>query len=103
MNVTVVADDAPGAATLVLSGELDLASTSGFEVTAAELLAKGRDRLLVDLSGLTFCDSVGLNALVRARNRCQRRGGWLRVSGMHGQVAHVIRITGLLAALAADE
>jgi anti-sigma B factor antagonist len=103
VKVTVVADEAPGAATLVLSGELDLATAVGFEARTDELLSAGRDRLVVDLSGLTFCDSVGLNALVRARNRCHQRGGWLRVSGTRGQVAHVIRITGLLAALAADE
>jgi anti-anti-sigma factor len=103
VKVTVVAGDAPGSAILVLSGELDLASATAFEDKVDELLATGRDRLLVDLSELGFCDSVGLNGLVRAKNRCQERGGWLRISGTRGQVAQVIGIAGLLESLAADD
>lgn len=103
MKVTTVAGDRPGAATLVLSGELDLASTSSFEQRVDELLAAGTDQLVIDLSALTFCDSVGLNGLVRAKNRCEQRGGSLRVAGTRGQVAHVIGISGLLGALASDE
>lgn len=103
MKVTTVAGARPGAATLLLTGELDLASTSSFEQRVDELLAAGTDQLVVDLSGLTFCDSVGLNGLVRAKNRCEQRGGSLRVSGTSGQVAHVLGISGLLSALAADE
>lgn len=103
MKVTVINGDAPGAATLVLRGELDLATTAGFEAKAEELVAAGTVRLVVDLSGLTFCDSVGLNGLVRTKKQCEQQGGWLRVAGSQGQVAHVIGISGLLDALAADD
>lgn len=103
MKVRTVAGDDPGAATLVLSGELDLASTDSFEQRVDELLAAGTDHLVVDLSALTFCDSVGLNGLVRAKNRCEQQGGSLRVAGTHGQVAHVLGISGLLGTLAADD
>lgn len=103
MKIMVVTGDDPDTATLVLRGELDLATTAGFEARSEELVAAGRIRLVVDLSELTFCDSIGLNGLVRAKSHCEQRGGWLRVSGTHGQVAHVIGISGLLEALAADD
>lgn len=103
MKVTTVAGDRPGAATLLLTGELDLASTGSFEQRVDELLAAGIDQLVVDLSALTFCDSVGLSGLVRAKNRCEQRGGSLGVSGSRGQVAQVLGISGLLGTLATDD
>lgn len=103
MDVTVVAGGRPDADLLILTGELDLATTTVLEEKVEALLAADRVRLVVDLSALTFCDSVGLNGLVRAKNRCEERGGWLRVAGTRGQVAHVLSISGLLEALAADD
>ena len=103
MDVRVVAGGAPGAATVAITGQLDLATIAAFEERVDQLLAAGTDRLVVDLRELGFCDSVGLNGLVRAKNRCEQQGGWLRVTGPRGQVAQVLGISGLLAALAADE
>jgi anti-anti-sigma factor len=102
VDVSVVDGPGPGAATLVLCGELDLATTAVLDQQVDALVAGGRSRLTVDASGLTFCDSVGLNGLVRAKNRCDAAGGWLRVSGPHGQVAQVIGISGLVDALSVD-
>jgi anti-anti-sigma factor len=103
VKLTVVAGDVPQAATLALAGEFDLATTGGFEEKVDELVEAGVSHLTVDLSELTFCDSVGLNGLVRSKQRCEERGGWLRVSGARGQVAHVIGVAGLLGVLAADD
>jgi anti-anti-sigma factor len=53
-------------------------------------------RVVVDLSGVTFMDSAGLNALVGAYHR-KVRDGELRLVGMRSNVRRVFEITGLLA------
>lgn len=102
MDVTVVDGTRPGAVTVRLRGELDLATTSVLDRQVDALLGEGRNQLLVDVTGLTFCDSVGLNGLVRAKNRCDAAGGWLKVAGSRGQVAQVIGISGLEEALSVE-
>ncbi|MFJ2728964.1 STAS domain-containing protein [Streptomyces collinus] len=49
-------------AVIALSGEFDIAAAPA--ARALELIANGRPDLVADLSGVTFCDSSGLGALV---------------------------------------
>lgn len=104
MEVRTIADSGgASAATIMLHGELDLASTPDLERAVDTLLAAGTRHIRVDLSHLRFCDSLGLNGLVRARNRCRELGGQLQVVNAAGEVAQVIDISGLLDTLTPDE
>lgn len=87
---------------VMLRGELDLATAAELDAAIEDILAAGHTRIEVDLRGLVFCDSVGLSGLVRARNRCAQRGGELSVVNVHGEVAEVITIAGLLDSLTPD-
>ena len=49
---------------------------------------------MVDLSGVTFMDSTGINALVAAHHRMPQDGE-LRVVGLRSNVQRVFEITGL--------
>ncbi|MEU7603963.1 STAS domain-containing protein, partial [Streptomyces sp. NPDC041003] len=51
-------------------------------------------RLLVDLTRLDFCDSTGLNVLLRGRLAIQESGGTLELVGLHPPVARMFHITG---------
>lgn len=103
MKLTIVAGDVDGATTVVLSGEFDLATAGELEAEVERLVAAGSATIVADLHELTFCDSVGLNALIRARSHCDAAGGWLRVTRPRGEVAHVMHISGLFEHLAPDE
>ncbi len=72
--VVVAAGDVP---TLVLRGELDAATAPVLERAIAEVLDGQAvvDRLVVDLAGLGFIDSSGLNVLVATANRLRRAPG----------------------------
>ncbi|PWU45864.1 anti-sigma factor antagonist [Micromonospora sp. S4605] len=95
MTFTVRHTEEDGEARLWLAGELDL-STAGELVAVLDRLAEaGTHRLLVDLSGLTFCDSTGIAAFVRGDNRAAAAGGWLRLTGATGRVARLLQLTGL--------
>lgn len=99
MEVTVVVGEGDTPTTLVLRGELDLATVTELDRQVDRQLAAGRTRLAVDLAEVTFCDSTGLNGLVRAKNRCRHQGGSLSVTNVRGEVARVIEVSGLLGSL----
>jgi anti-sigma B factor antagonist len=56
--------------TLLLTGELDMASARELEEQAQRLCARPASELVLDLSRLEFIDSAGLNAILRVRALC---------------------------------
>jgi anti-sigma B factor antagonist len=61
----------------------------------AELIADGRARIVVDLSGTEFIDSSGLGALVSCLKKARQAGGDLRIAGPTQQAQTVFRLTNL--------
>ena len=80
---------------LRLAGELDMSTAPELNAVIDRLAADGARQFLIDLSGLTFCDSTGIAAFVRGDNRASAQGGWLRVTGATGRVERVLQVTGL--------
>lgn len=61
---------------LALAGELDLATAPQLLIHIAGAPRAGLPaRMALELSGLTFCDSSGLNIFVRGRKRITALGG----------------------------
>jgi anti-anti-sigma factor len=85
-----------------VDGELDLAAVPAFEAQLLTLVSAQRVRLVIDLRKVTFCDSTGLSAVVRADRACAEAGGWLRLAAAQGSVRRALEITGLLGALTFD-
>jgi anti-sigma B factor antagonist len=54
-----------------VQGDLDLASAPHLKWTLVELLEKGYAQYVIDLSGLTYMDSMGLGVLVGFRKRVE--------------------------------
>jgi anti-sigma B factor antagonist len=84
------------AARLDLTGELDLA-------TAPDLLGRVRTALegrpgaiVLDLSGVTFCDSSGINALMDAHTLAGAHGATLRVANAQRITLRALEVTGVL-------
>jgi anti-sigma B factor antagonist len=57
--------------TLLLTGELDIATAPELEGKAQELCAHQASELVLDLTKLEFIDSAGLNSILRVRALCQ--------------------------------
>ncbi|MER7911335.1 STAS domain-containing protein [Streptomyces sp. NPDC003444] len=75
-------------------GELDHHTAELLREPLDGALDAGRSRLVVDCSGLEFCDSTGLNVLLGARLRADAAGGAVHLVGMRPAVARVFHITG---------
>lgn len=57
--------------TLILRGELDMASAPVFEGAFQGLCEGGAQELVLDLGPLEFIDSTGLTAILRCREACE--------------------------------
>lgn len=85
-----------GAAPVVaVHGELDLAGADAFERLVAEVILRHGPDVVIDGSGVTFCDARGLGALVRCANEAQRSGGRLTLSDPAQRLRRLVRIVGL--------
>jgi anti-sigma B factor antagonist len=86
-----------GVRILALSGELDLSTAGSLCVVLHLARREPRPRVLVDLSGLEFCDSSGLRALIGAAQEIVASGGRLAVVVPDGQsaVARLLDVCGL--------
>ncbi|MER5738589.1 STAS domain-containing protein [Streptomyces sp. NPDC002262] len=82
---------------LRLGGEIDMDTAGQLDAALTRALPDGdagaRPPLLLDLSGVSFCDSTGLNALLRARLRALHRHVPLSITAASEQVAHLLDIT----------
>ncbi|WP_104820026.1 STAS domain-containing protein [Kitasatospora sp. MMS16-BH015] len=80
---------------IAVAGELDHDSVDGLRAALAAPVAQdGVERVVVDFGGVTFCDSTGLNLLLRARLDAVAAGLRLDVAGLRPAVARLFQITG---------
>lgn len=100
MNLSVVASRAGQVGVLRLSGELDIATSGTLRQSLDALRNEGRGKLVLDLSGVTFCDSTGLGAVATHARWAMGVGGALVVCGLRPDVEAVFAISGLSAVLA---
>jgi len=91
-----VATFSPDAATVVVTGEVDLLTAGQLRAVAEDVLEVHRPaRLEIDLAGVTFLDSSGINTLVALAREAGDRAATLAVVRAQAQVARVLAITGV--------
>jgi anti-sigma B factor antagonist len=76
-------------------GELDLATAASLAARGCAALAGHARLLLLDLTGLSFCDAQGLSAFVKVANHADKTGCRYGLIAPRPLVAKVLRITGL--------
>ncbi|RAS57891.1 anti-sigma B factor antagonist [Lentzea atacamensis] len=80
---------------LEVTGLLDVTGSAALLAKLDRLIDEGRHHLVVDVSGVTFCDSTGISALVRGRARAVEMTGSLRLTSPSPEVQKVLGLTGL--------
>jgi anti-sigma B factor antagonist len=84
-----------GYTVVTASGEVDIASAPGLREQLLGLLLPGASRIVIDLSGVTFCDASGLAVLVGVSRRADLLDGILRLVAPAPLIATALRLTGL--------
>jgi anti-anti-sigma factor len=78
-----------------ISGDLDIACVPVLREQLIGVLGPHASRIVIDLSGVTFCDASGLAVLVGVDRRARLLDGVLRLVAPAPPVAMVLRLTGL--------
>ena len=68
-----------GLPVITLPAEIDIANAGELRAALLAAAKRGDASVVVDMSGTAFCDSTGLNVLVRAHKWALVEGGALRV------------------------
>jgi anti-sigma B factor antagonist len=101
MTATAVSD--PPSATVVLDGEIDVATAPAIRRLLMAAIS-GRDvQLAVDMSGVTFIGAAGIGVLVAAANRAREAGGGLSLLAPSRQLRQLLDILHLDAILPAAQ
>jgi anti-sigma B factor antagonist len=79
---------------VTLAGESDFANGRELRDALVSQLSRGARRLIVDVSGLDFMDSTGVNVLVAVQSSLRARGGTLVLVAPQPLVARVLGVTG---------
>lgn len=77
-----------------LTGEIDLTTVSSL-IQALRKATESGNKVMVDMSGVSYLDSQGVRALRNAHQQAIVNGGALRLRGCHGVVDRVLRLVGL--------
>ncbi|WP_192809672.1 STAS domain-containing protein [Actinomadura rudentiformis] len=88
-------DRSPGHLLITLRGELDIASTPGLRGPLYAALRDTGPHVVIDLSGVTFCDVAGLALLVGARRRTASRDISIVLAAPRPQMERLLTLTGL--------
>ncbi|GAA2300931.1 STAS domain-containing protein [Nonomuraea roseoviolacea subsp. roseoviolacea] len=96
----ISADPATGACVLALAGELDYISAAQLRADMESTLRPEHRHLVLDLSGLEFCDSTGIRLFLVFRKLILERGGSIALAGLTSRLERVFHMTGLSQAFA---
>ncbi|MBY8871970.1 STAS domain-containing protein [Micromonospora sp. PLK6-60] len=84
---------------LRLVGEIDMLTAAQLSTVVNEALADPPPRVVLDLGGVTFCDSQGLGTLVVLSRKASHAQSLLVLSNVGDFLLRVLDITGLRSAL----
>ncbi len=85
----------PGVSIARLEGDLDIAATPVLRERLLSMLGPGVRLLVIDLSGVAFCDVSALAVLIGMQRRARGLGITVRLAAPRPQLAKLLRVTGL--------
>ena len=92
----IVEERRDGVLILILTGRLGAASAVHLGVALGDAAARGDARLVIDLAGVDYVSSAGLNALEAAAGLCARARGALALCEVTDPVRIALDLGGLL-------
>jgi anti-sigma B factor antagonist len=81
--------------TVAVHGDIDLSTAGQLEQEIFRHAADDAPAIIVDLSGVAFLDSAGINALLKGRRAADEHGRTFRVTRAQGRVRELLDMTGV--------
>jgi anti-sigma B factor antagonist len=99
-ELSISVQRAPDEVVFHLAGEIDVLTVTALSSKVNEVLADDPpSRLVLDMAGVTFCDSQGLGTLVVLSRKAQHHQAVLALTNVGDFLLRVLDITGLRSAL----
>jgi len=98
-ELSITLDRTADEAVLNLAGEIDMLTAAHLSTAVNEVLTDAPPRIVLDLSGVTFCDSQGLGTLVVLSRKASHAQSVLTLTNVGEFLLRVLDITGLRSAL----
>lgn len=93
-SITISVTDQDGIAVVTVNGDVDLATVGELDAAVAESLARTPAALVIDLTGVDFLASAGLQALVATQQKIGTSAGFAVVANGPA-TSRPIQLTGL--------
>lgn len=77
-----------------VSGEMDYTTDPVFRPRFKELIARGDRFIVLDLSGVSFCDSAGLNVLIGTWRQADAGGAVVVLACVPQPLRRILQMTG---------
>jgi len=94
-SLTITQQEQDQRPVLILAGALDSSTAPQLAGVAVSLVDDGARDLIVDASGLTFCDTSGLSVFVQIGSRLRARAGRLALVAPSRPVRQALDANGL--------
>ncbi|WP_067494454.1 STAS domain-containing protein [Actinoplanes sp. TFC3] len=98
-ELSIAVEHAPDEAIFHLAGEIDVSTVTQLTAMVNDILADPPTRIVLDMAGVTFCDSQGLGTLVVLSRKAQHARAVLALANVGDFLMRVLDITGLRSAL----
>lgn len=82
-------------AVLTVKGELNLYTSGGFRAAVRGAAGDGHPHLILDVSGVPFCDSSGLSALIMVHRWAGEAGGSLTLAAVPDRMTRLLQMSGV--------
>ncbi len=93
--LTITIRDATTGPVLELAGDLDYDQAPRLRQALETLAMQPAQRLVMDLTGIQFCDSSGITVLIVARNLAVAARADIALAGVPDNTLRILRIVGL--------
>jgi anti-sigma B factor antagonist len=98
-ELSIAVERAPDEIVFRLAGEIDVLTVAKLSALVNDVLADPPPRMVLDMAGVTFCDSQGLGTLVVLSRKAQHARSMLALANVGDFLMRVLDITGLRSAL----
>jgi anti-sigma B factor antagonist len=102
-DLSISVQKSPVEALVTVTGEIDMSTVGRLSTVVTDLLNPALPRVVLDLGGVTFCDSQGLGTLVVLSRKAALAQSVLVLINVGDFLLRVLEITGLRGALMIQE
>lgn len=94
--LSIVTDNTQAASVMNVKGRVDSETAPELDSALSNLLADGRNKIVLNLQGVDFLSSAGLRAMVKALKEAQGSGGDVRLASVSEPIEVILRTVGMM-------